>query len=542
VTRREAWLSVALVAIVAVAVRVWAATLITFPRPEDTAYYVGVAHNLVTGRGLVTDAIWSFGTPPLTFPRPAFEVWLPLPTFLAALPMALLGATFAAAQWSSIAVGALVAVLAWRLGADVAAERSMSAGRGRTLALGTGLTVAVFLPLVLHSVLPDSTMPFAALVLAVCLLAGRIARDPRGARFADPRVLALGVLLGLAALTRNETAWLALGWVIVARGIAQGAGGGGRAWLRLVTAAAVPAIIVFAPWAVRDWAVFGSPLPGQALTNALSLNGSDIFAWSEPPTLERYLAAGLPTLVGLRWTGFLHNLVSVLLLPGIPIAAIGLAALPWTARGTALRLLTTFSVLTFAATTLLFPVATTWGTFLHASAAVQVLLVLSALLALDSLIAAVGRRRDWTRPVAWLGPALGIAAGALFTATLLPGFGRGGDATRDQYAALPAALAAAGVQITPDAGPVITRFPIWLSEATGVRALALPDEPPSAVLDLARAFPGTKLVIMAADTDGIWPEIASTDPTGIQCFQPVRLATSGITALDDLVVFRITCP
>jgi len=542
VTRREAWLSVALVAIVAVAVRVWAATLITFPRPEDTAYYVGVAHNLVTGRGLVTDAIWSFGTPPLTFPRPAFEVWLPLPTFLAAVPMALLGATFAAAQWSSIAVGALVAVLAWRLGADVAAERSMSAGRGRTLALGTGLTVAVFLPLVLHSVLPDSTMPFAALVLAVCLLAGRIARDPRGARFADPRVLALGVLLGLAALTRNEAAWLALGWVIVARGIAQGADGGGRAWLRLVAAAAVPAIIVFAPWAVRDWAVFGSPLPGQALTNALSLNGSDIFAWSEPPTLERYLAAGLPTLVGLRWTGFLHNLVSVLLLPGIPIAAIGLATLPWTARGTALRLLTAFSVLTFLATTLLFPVATTWGTFLHASAAVQVLLVLSALLALDSLIAAVGRRRGWTRPVAWLGPALGIAAGALFTATLLPGFGRDGDATRDQYAALPAALAAAGVPITPDAGPVITRFPIWLSEATGVRALALPDEPPAAVLDLARSFPGTMLVIMAADTDGIWPEIASTDPTGIQCFQPVRLATSGNAVLDDVVVFRITCP
>jgi len=542
VTRREAWLSVALVALVAIAVRVWAASLITYPRPEDTAYYVGVARNLVTGRGLVTDAIWSFGTPPLTFPRPAFEVWLPLPTFLAALPMALLGTTFSAAQWSSIATGALVAVLAWRLGADVAAERSMSPGRARTLALGTGLTAGVFLPLVLHSVLPDSTMPFAALVLTVCLLAARIARDPRGARFADKRVLALGVVLGLAALTRNEAAWLALGWVLVSRGIAQGTGAGSAGWLRLVAGAAVPALIVFAPWAVRDWAVFGSPLPGQALTNALSLYGSDIFAWSQAPTLERYLAAGLPTLAGLRWTGFLHNLVSVLLLPGIPIAAIGLAALPWMGRGTSLRLLMTFSVLTFLATTLLFPVATTWGTFLHASAAMQVLLVLSALLALDGLIFAVGRRRGWTRPVAWLGPALGIAAGALFTATLLPGFGRDGDATRDQYAALPAALAAAGVPITPGAGPVITRFPIWLSEATGVRTLALPDEPPAAVLELARAFPGTTLVIMSADTDGLWPEIASTDPTGIQCFQPVPLVDTGISALDDVVVFRITCP
>ena len=61
---------------------------IVFPKPEDTAYYVGVARNLVEGRGLVSDALWSYQTPPLVFPRPAFEVWLPLPTFLAAIPMA----------------------------------------------------------------------------------------------------------------------------------------------------------------------------------------------------------------------------------------------------------------------------------------------------------------------------------------------------------------------------------------------------------------------------------------------------------------------
>ena len=33
-----------------------------------------------------------------SFPRPAFEVWLPLPSLLAAIPMALFGTTFAAAQ------------------------------------------------------------------------------------------------------------------------------------------------------------------------------------------------------------------------------------------------------------------------------------------------------------------------------------------------------------------------------------------------------------------------------------------------------------
>ena len=542
-TRREAWLSVTLVFLAAVAVRIWAASVITFPRPEDTAYYVGVARNLVEGRGLVSDALWSYGTPPLAFPRPAFEVWLPLPTFLAALPMAILGTTFVAAQWSSIVVGGVVAVLAWRLAADVAAERRLPVGRARTLALGTGLSAAVFLPLVLHSVLPDSTMPFGALVLASCLLASRVVRGPRGARLADPRVLALGVLLGLAALTRNEAIWLALSWVLVARGAATVAGAGRAGWARLVATAAIPALLLFAPWAIRDWAAFGSPFPGQAVANAFSLDGRDIFAWQETPTLGRYLDAGVGTLVGLRWTGFLHNLLNVLLFLGIPVSVIGLAGLPWTARGSALAMLARFSAITFLATTVLFPVATTWGTFLHASAAVQVLLLLSALLVLDALIAAVGDRRGWTRPVAWLGPVLGIGAGALFTAVLLPAFGRDGDRVRDRYAALPAALEAAGVPLEIGGAPVITDFPIWFAEETGSRAIALPDEPPASVLDLASRFPGTRLVIVDEGNDGMWPEVALNTPSFAvrACFRPVELPGPD-PAIAGLVVLRIACP
>ena len=543
-TRREAWLSVLLVSVVALAIRVWAANVITFARPEDTAYYVGVARNLVNGAGLVTNAIWSFGTPPLEFPRPAFEVWLPMPSLLAAVPMTFLGTTFAAAQWSSILGGTLVAVLTWRLAADVAEERGLAQGRARTLGLGAGLTAAVFLPLVFHSALPDSTIPFAALVLIVCLLAGRVARDPQGMRLTDRRVLALGVMLGLAALTRNEAVWLALGWTIVAWGIAGGDAAGSRAaWVRLVAGAAIPAIAIFAPWAIRDWIVFGNPLPGQALTNALSLTGGDIFAWAHPPTLDRYLAAGIPTLLGLRWEGFVHNLVSVLLLPGLPITAVGLVALPGTGRGSSLRLLVIFSILTFVTTTMLFPVATTWGTFLHASAAILVLLIVAALVALDNLIAMIGIHRGWTRPVAWFGPFLAVTSGVLFTLVLIPSFGRGGDQVRDQYAALPAALAAAGVAIGPDLGPVITRSPIWLAEETGVKTLALPNESPADVLDLARTFPGTTVVISGANDGELWPAIALTDPVGVECFEPVPLVDpSGRGLFDDLRVFRIICP
>ena len=120
---REAWLSALAVFAVALVVRIVAASMIDFPKPEDTAYYVGVARNLVEGRGLVSDAIWSYGTPPLVFPRPAFEVWLPLPTFLFAVPLALTGAqapialetAMRASQVVTVLLGSLLAVLAWRL-------------------------------------------------------------------------------------------------------------------------------------------------------------------------------------------------------------------------------------------------------------------------------------------------------------------------------------------------------------------------------------------------------------------------------------------
>ncbi len=541
-TRREAILSAALVFAVALAVRAVAASVVVFPKPEDTAYYVGVARNLVDGHGLVSDAIWSYQTPPLSFPRPAFEVWLPLPTFLAAIPMAILGTTFGAAQVSSVLVGALVPVLAWRLAADVADERGLPAGRARTLALGAGLTAAFYLPLVLHSALPDSTMPFAALALGACLLMERIARRPAGARFGDPRLVALGVLLGLAALTRNEAAWLALAWAIVAWGAARSL----PERVRLIAAPAVVALLVFAPWAVRDWLEFGSPLPGQAAANALSVTGFDIFAWSDPPTLARYLATGPSRLLEMRVEGLGHNLFNVLLFLGLPVAPIGLAVLPWFGRGLVLRPLLILSVLTFLVTSLVFPVATTWGTFLHAAGPVHILLIVTCLLALDAGIARVGRARGWTRPVAWLAPALTLFGSLLFTAVLLPSFGAGSSATAGQYARLETAMAAAGHPLEPAAGPVITDFPIWMAEAAGVPALALPNEPPDAVLDLARAFPGTRLLVTIGQDHPLWPRSIDERQPGAECFREIDLGVDRSPGSDDPLAdtraFTIVCP
>jgi hypothetical protein len=540
-TRREAVASALLVFAVALVVRIAFASQIVFPKPEDTAYYVGVARNLIEGRGLVTDALWSYQTPPLVFPHPAFEVWLPLPTFLAAIPMAIFGTTFQAAQVSSVLVGAVVPVLAWRLTADVASERGLSPERARTLALGAGVTSAVYLPLLLNSALPDSTMPFAIVVLGACLLMTRIVRDPRGARPTDPRLLALGVLLGLGALTRNETAWLALLWAATAwfRTSAPRA-----VRVRLVAVVAVVALLVFAPWAYRNVVAFGSPLPGQAINNAFYLSGFDIFAWHDPPTLPRYLALGPARLIEMRFEGLSHNLFNVLFFLGLPLSLIGLVGLPWQGRSPALRPLMLFSLVVFLFISVVFPAATQWGTFLHAAAPVHVLLVISGLLVLDASIAALGRRLGWTKPIAWLGPAFGIFTSVLFSIVLLGSFGAGSRTTATLYQELATRMAASGHPLDASAGPVITNFPIWMAETRRIPSLALPDEPPADVLSLANYFANTHLLVLIEPEGKHWPADLDSGAPGSECFRPLdlgRWSGRGPDPLRDTTAFEIVC-
>jgi hypothetical protein len=544
VSRRElAWSAIALFA-VALVVRVVFAAQIVFPKPEDTAYYVGVARNILEGRGMVSDALWSYSTPPLVFPRPAFEIWLPLPTFLALIPMALLGPTFVAAQVSSVVIGALVPVLGWRLAIDVARERDLPLDRTRWVALGTGLTGAVYLPLVLNSALPDSTMLFGAIALAACLLMTRIARDPRGARVVDPRLLALGILFGLGALTRNETVWLAVIWVVMAW---RSRGTSTAERLRLVGVAAVVALVIFAPWAARNMSVFGNPLPGQAINNALYLTGYDLFAWNHPPTLARHLALGVDGLIGLRVTGVEHNLINVLLLLGLPISAVGLIALPWQARGFAIRPLVAVSLLMFVITSLLFPAATQWGTFLHAAAPVHVLLILSGILAIDAAVTRLGRRMAWERSVTWVGAVGSVAVSLMFSAVLLPGYGQSSRDTARQFAELGTRMAAIGRPLDATAGPVISNFPIWMAETQRVSALALPNESPEDVLDLAAypAFRGTHLLVLVGGGGSHWPADLDSGQPGSDCFTPLDLGPytgQGVDPLDDTTVYDVRCP
>jgi hypothetical protein len=347
----------------------------------------------------------------------------------------------------------------------------------------------------------------------------------------------------MAALARNEAIWVALAWAALAwwqrpAGSMTGASRSER--IRMVLVPAVVALGVVAPWLVRQAITFGNPLPGQAITNAWAITGTEIFAWKDHATLASYLATGPAAWLGDRLNGFSHNLVSVLALPGVPVAPVGLAGLPWVLRSRTLRLLLVSTVAPFAITTLVFPVQTTWGTYLHAAAPAHVLLIVSGLALLDSGLAWAGRRRGWTRPVAWLGPLFAGAGALLFLGLGIPSYGGNAAGTEVRYAALTARFAALGDPLDPSA-PVISNHPIWVAEANRTRALALPDEPVSSVLEIARTF-GARYVVLDG-TLGSWPARLATDPDA-RCLSPVVLppAVGTPAGTADFAVYRVACP
>jgi hypothetical protein len=463
--------------------------------------------------------MWSYATPPLVLPKPAFELWMPMATFVAAIPMALFGTSYGAAQLGSVLLGAAAAPMTWLVARDAAALTEIGARRTSAVAIGSGLLVAVLGPLLLASAVPDSTVPFLILGLAVAILMPRALKP--GARWSQ---VGLGVCLGLAWLSRSEAIWLALAVLII---VIRAAPAGSR--VRVLAPVAISGALTVTPWLIRNSLTFGSPLAGQAIQNALLTRNEQIFAWTDPPTLSGFLGQGASGILGNELTAVVHQLVSVLLIPAFPLGLIGLVALllmrrsPVFRAGTSLNALLLGGLLTFIATAVVFPVATLWGTFLHASGPLLVGLTVCAVLGSDAAVARIRTARHWSRENAWMAPAALLAIAVPLAALEGTALARQSASVRDRVAEV--AAAARQLPAITDGGPILSDHPVWLSDALGVPALALPDEPAGSVDDLVARF-GAKLVIVL-DERGRYPEALFT-ASGRPCSfgTPIPVGTS----------------
>jgi hypothetical protein len=283
------------------------------------------------------------------------------------------------------------------------------------------------------------------------------------------------------------------------------------------------------PWLTRNSLTFGSPFPGQALENMVLVRNEDVFAFLERPSVARYLGQGLVTVVGNPLTAAWEGLRDVLLLTAFPVGLAGLLALVAMRRSGALRRPTALLVLllsgglTYLATVLLFPVATRWGTFLHASGPLMMALLVVATLGADALLARISGWRRWQRPNVVIGPAAIVVLTGLLAwlqVGLLAGQAR---KTESRLTAIGHAVAA----VASDAGEelpatLISDHPMWLADVLDRNVIALPDEPPEALVELSRRFEAPWLLVI--DGRGRHPEALLT-PAARACLtdEPVAL-------------------
>lgn len=500
---------------IAFVVRIVAIGWVSFPPTEGSLYYLDVARNLVQGHGLTTDVLWSYATPPLTLPRPAFDLWLPLASLVAAVPMAIAGTAHQVGQLGGALLGACLAPLTWAVAREATRADSLDARRSRSIAVTAGLLAAVLGPWLVATVAPDSTIPFAVLGTLDALLVAHLLR-PRETGDAQRRWipgLVLGLSLGLTYLARQEVVWIGITLLVLAlptlRRLLPGARLRGAA--ALLGPVFVGGLVVVLPWLIRQQATFSGAATGQAVDNLFLLRNEQIFSIHDSPTLNAWLAQGVGDILWAPVRAAGTQLIDLLLLGAFPIgvagmlAVLGLRGRPSLRRPTALVVLLLSGALTFVATALLFPVATLWGTFAHASGPLLVGLIVAAVLGVDALMAHISVARGWDRINVIVGPATLLALAVPMALVQLASVANSASTFERRLGAVRTALIAAGADTTL---PLMSDHPMSLAWSLDRPVLVLPDDPPWTLAEVARET-GVRTLILFDDR-GDYPDVLLT--------------------------------
>ncbi|HVQ22094.1 MAG TPA: hypothetical protein VMT36_02380, partial [Candidatus Saccharimonadia bacterium] len=148
-----------------------------------------------------------------------------------------------------------------------------------------------------------------------------------------------------------------------------------------------------------------------------------------------------------------------------------------------------------------------------------VALLVLAMLGLDGAVAWLGRLRGWSRENAWLAP----LAMLVLVLPLAGVFVRLTGVHADQEMARQATVAGTISILTTPGDVVITDQPMWVAEATDLRAATPPDEPIGAVANLADSLGARWLLVL--DARGQYPDALLSTPS--PCFVPTPMDASG---------------
>jgi len=457
--------------LLALVVRVWLASAVTFPPLDDPAFYLTTARNVAAGRGLMVDALWSYQSQPDAISHPSHEHWMPLPTLLMALSMTLFGPSLSSGQIPGLLLGAALAPLTYLIG--------RKAGLRPALAGTAGLLLVINGTIAYQSASTDSATIFAFLGASALFLAG------------EERWPALvGVLVGLGYLTRSDGILLApavvwLWWVQAP-----------EKRIRLLGAAALGGFLTLLPWIIRNLKAFDTPLPGSAFSMIGLTNYMQIFAYP----FNRPVAS-VSKLWGVRRQALLHNGRTFFL----HTFAWGLFGIVPKSIDKRIRIFFYYFVILFVVTALLFPVPTLSGTFYHSLGAAMPGLALAAVITINDGLASLARRRSVQRSY------IELALGALLVfavaqlAMIRPAITTRHTAEREQFADIASWLEKNLASDTP----VMTTQPYTLNWVTERSTIVLPpNDAPLAASQAARRYGVQYLIITQIWQD--YPAVLNT--------------------------------
>lgn len=365
------------------------------PGYMDAAYSYDIALNLVQGQGLVEPFLWNYLDDPAGLPHPSHLYWMPLPTLLAWLGLAVLGPSYRAAQMVFALTSALLPLVSYGVALQITGERRRAWLAG-LLTIFSGFYV-------LYWGHTDNFTPFAlagSLSLVAAWRASQ-AREPEGVWRRFVWGLAAGALVGLAHLSRADGPLLlvAVGLVWVKSVIPNTCTARSYWGLEIVHILLVMCgyVGIMMPWFVRNWVVSGAPLSTTGAQTMWLTTYDDLFSYGRELSLQSYLAWGWGNILRSKLDALWLNAQTVLavfcMVFLFPLVLVGW----WRLRRHPLyRLATWYAALLLLAMTFVFTFPGPRGGLFHSGGALLPFVFTAAAVGLDASVDWVAaRRRAW---------------------------------------------------------------------------------------------------------------------------------------------------
>jgi hypothetical protein len=362
----------------------------SLPGYMDADYYFVGGIQLAQGRGFTEPYLWNYLDDPSGLPHPSHTYWMPLASIVSAIGMWMSGeSTYAAGRAAFILLSACIPLVTGALAYSVSHQTRLAVVSG--LLSIFPLYYAPFMPV------PDNYALYMVFGGIFLLLA------PRHEKWIP---IALGALAGLLTLARSDgLLWLGLAGLTVLWKSAAKVEGSRNIfgdWFKLIIPAGLLALvgylIVMGGWHIRSINLFGSFMtPGGGRLLWLENYNQTFIYPPENLTQAGFMQAGWEAAVEDRLMALSANVGNTFAAQGgiflFPFILIGLWQLR---RDLRTRVAVTGWLILFIVMTIIFPFAGSRGSFFHAGAAFQPFWWVAAPIGLESVIAWVRKRGQFT--------------------------------------------------------------------------------------------------------------------------------------------------